>query len=63
VSEIAKMLGDENLNIEYAYSSAVLIDGKLAVILRVNDLNKAEKILRTNNIPILSLDEIKKSFG
>ena len=62
VSEIAKMLADEDLNIEYAYSSAVLIDGKLAVILRVNDLDKAEKILRANNIPILSLDEIKKSF-
>jgi hypothetical protein len=62
VSEIAKMLGDKDLNIEYAYSSAVLIDGKLAVILRVNDLNKAEKILIEKNVPILSLDEIKKSF-
>ena len=62
VSEIAKILGDKELNIEYAYSSAVLIDGKLAVVLRVNDLNKAEKILRENNIPILSLDEIKRSF-
>jgi len=56
------MLGDENLNIEYAYSSAVLIDGKLAVVMRVNDLNKAEKILRADNVTILSLDEIKKSF-
>jgi len=63
VSKIAKMLADEDLNIEYAYSSAVLIDGKLAVILRVNDLDKAEKILRANSIPILSLDEIKKSFA
>jgi hypothetical protein len=62
VSQIAKMLGDKDLNIEYAYSSAVLIDGKLAVILRVNDLSLAEKILRENNIPILSLAEIKKSF-
>lgn len=62
VSKIAKILGDDDLNIEYAYSSAVLIDGKLAVVLRVNDLNKAEKILRENKIPILSLDEIKKSF-
>jgi len=57
------MLADEGLNIEYAYSSAVLIDGKLAVILRVNDLVKAEKILKANNVPILSLDEIKKSFA
>jgi hypothetical protein len=62
VSVIAKLLGDKDLNIEYAYSSAVLIDGKLAVILRVNDLEKAEKILRDKKIPILSLDEIKKSF-
>ena len=62
VSRIAKILGDEDLNIEYAYSSAVLIDGKLAVVLRVNDLNKAEKILRENNVPILSLDEIKNCF-
>ena len=62
VSQIAKMLGDQELNIEYAYSSAVLIDGKLAVILRVNDLDMAEKILRKNEIPILSLDEIKKQF-
>ena len=62
VSQIAKMLGDENLNIEYAYSSAVLIDGKLAVILRANDLDMAEKKLRKNGIPLLSLNEIKKSF-
>lgn len=62
VSTIAKILGDENLNIEYAYSSAVLVNGKLAVILRVNDLKKAEKMLRENNIPILSLEDIKKSF-
>jgi hypothetical protein len=62
VSKIAQMLGEENLNIEYAYSSAVLINGNLAVILRVNDLDRAEKILRDNNIPILSLEEIKKSF-
>ena len=62
VSEIAKILGNEHLNIEYAYSSAVLIDGKLAVVMRVNDLDKAEKILKENNIPLLSLEQIKKSF-
>jgi hypothetical protein len=62
VSKIAKMLADKNLNIEYAYSSAVLINGHLAVILRVNDLIMAEKILKENNIPILSLNEIKDSF-
>jgi hypothetical protein len=62
ISRIAKILGDNNLNIEYAYSSAVRIDGKFALVLRVDDLDKAERILEENNIVILSLDEIKKVF-
>jgi hypothetical protein len=62
ISRIAKILGDNDLNIEYAYSSAVRIDGKFALVLRVDDLDKAERILEENNIVILSLDEIKKVF-
>jgi len=62
VSRIAKILGDNDLNIEYAYSSAVRIDGKFALVLRVDDLDKAERILEENDIAILSLDEIKNCF-
>lgn len=62
ISKIAKILGDNYLNIEYAYSSAVHIDGKFALVLRVDDLEKAEKILKEKDATILSLDEIKKSF-
>jgi len=62
VSRIAKILGDNDFNIDYAYSSAVRIDGKFALVLRVDDLDKAEKILEENDIKILSLDEIKKVF-
>jgi hypothetical protein len=62
ISRIAKILGDNDLNIEYAYSSAVRIDGKFALVLRVDDLDKAERILEENDIAILSLDEIKKVF-
>ncbi len=62
ISKIAKILGDNDLNIEYAYSSAVHIDGKFALVLRVDDLEKAEKILKEKDATILSLDEIKKSF-
>lgn len=62
VSRIAKILGDNDLNIEYAYSSAVRIDGKFALVLRVDDLDKAERILEENDVAILSLDEIKKVF-
>jgi len=62
ISRIAKILGDNDLNIEYAYSSAVRIDGKFALVLRVDDLDKAERILEENDVAILSLDEIKKCF-
>ena len=62
VSRIAKILGDNDLNIEYAYSSAVRIDGKFALVLRVDDLDKAERILEEKDVAILSLDEIKKVF-
>jgi hypothetical protein len=60
ISKITKILGDIGLNIEYAYSSAAHMNGKFALVLRVNDLNKAEATLRENDVAILSLDEIKQ---
>lgn len=62
ISRITKTLGINGLNIDYAYSSAVHLDGKFALVLRVNDLEKAERILRENNISTLSLDDIKRHF-
>jgi hypothetical protein len=62
ISRIAKILGDHDLNIAYAYSSAVHIDGKFALVLRADDLEKAERILKENDVTILSLDEIKTCF-
>jgi hypothetical protein len=62
ISRITKILGANGLNIDYAYSSAVHLDGKFALILRVNDLEKAERILRENSISTLSLDDIKRHF-
>jgi hypothetical protein len=60
ISMITKLLGDVGLNIEYAYSSAAHMNGKFALVLRVNDLSKAEKTLKENNVAILSLEEIKQ---
>ena len=62
ISRIAKILADNDLNIEYTYSSAVRTDGKFALIVRVDDLGKAERILEENDITLLSFDEIKKSL-
>jgi len=62
ISKITKILADGSINIEYAYSSAVHVDGKIALILRVSDVENAEKILKANGITVLSLAEIKKYF-
>jgi hypothetical protein len=62
ISKITKILGESDLNIEYAYSSAVHTDGRFALILRVNDLDKAESTLLENNIATLSLAEMKEHF-
>jgi len=62
ISKITNILGESGLNIEYAYSSAVHTDGRFALILRVNDADKAESTLRENNIATLSLAEMKQHF-
>jgi hypothetical protein len=62
VSRITKILGDNGLNIDYAYSSAVHLDGRFALVMRISDLDKAERTLRENNVATLSLDDIKQHF-
>jgi len=63
ISKITEILALKNLNIEYAYSSAVHIDGKIALILRIDEIIKAEELLKDNNIKILTLSEIKNYFN
>ena len=62
LSKITKILGDGGINIEYAYSSAVHVDGKVALILRPSNVEQAEKMLTAAGIVVLTLDEIKKYF-
>jgi len=62
VSKITKVLSDNGLNIDYAYSSAVHLNGKFALVLRANELEKAEETLRKNEIAVLSLDDVKQQF-
>ena len=63
ISKITKILAMKKLNIEYAYSSAVHIDGKIALILRIDEILKAEELLKDKNIKILTLSEIKNYFN
>jgi hypothetical protein len=62
ISLITRILGENGLNIEYAYSSAVHVEGTIALIARVNDVAKAEAILRASNVVTMSLAEIKQFF-
>ncbi len=62
LSKITKVLGDGGINIEYAYSSAVHVDGKVALILRPSNVEKAEEMLTANKIAVLSLEEIRRYF-
>jgi hypothetical protein len=62
ISKITKILADGSINIEYAYSSAVHVGGKIALILRASDIENAEKTLKANGITVLTLAEIKKDF-
>lgn len=61
-SKITHMLSNNGLNIDYAYSSAVHLDGKFALVLRVSDLENAEKTLLKNNIAVLSLEDMKRNY-
>jgi hypothetical protein len=62
ISKITKILGENSVNIEYAYSSAVHFDGKYALVLRPREVEKAEKALSDNKVETLSLEEIKRHF-
>ena len=62
LSKITKILGDGGINIEYAYSSAIHVEGKVALILRPSNLEKSEQMLTDNGVAVLSLSEIKKYF-
>ncbi len=62
ISKITKILGENAVNIEYAYSSAVHMDGKFALVLRPREVEKAEKALKDNHVAILSLEEMEQHF-
>lgn len=62
ISKITQILGQNAVNIEYAYSSAVHYEGKFALILRLKEPEKAEEALQKNGVTILSLEEIKQHF-
>lgn len=50
--EVATILGESNVNIEYIYSSTLMTDEAI-IVLRVDDNNKAEQILKEKGITLV----------
>ena len=61
LSKITKILGDGGINIEYAYSSAVHVDGKVALILRPSNVEKAEQMLTAKELLFCRLMKSKST--
>lgn len=63
ISNVTKILSDNRINIEYAYSSSLQnSNNNTALVLRVSDTLRAEKILKENKIILLSLEELERYF-
>jgi hypothetical protein len=62
LSMVTKILGDGGVNIEYAYSSAVYVDGRVVLILRPSNVEMSEHLLIDSGVVVVSLGEIKKCF-
>ena len=58
ISSVSKILGDNEINIEYAYSSAVQVDRRSSLIIRASEIDEAERILKENNVKVLSMVDI-----
>jgi len=58
ISSVSKILGDNEINIEYAYSSAVQVDRRSSLIIRASEIDEAERILTENNVKVLSIADI-----
>ncbi len=50
LQEIAKVLGDNNVNIEYLYST--MIKNESLLIIRVNDNERAKEVLKNNSFDL-----------
>ncbi|TFG14377.1 MAG: ACT domain-containing protein [Promethearchaeota archaeon] len=53
--EITKLLGDNNINIEYLYST--LVKEEAIIILRIDNLNKAVEVLKNKGVRLIEKQE------
>ena len=54
LSKVLELLDENGINMEYLYSMTRSSDGKAFFIMRVDDNEKTEEVLRRNSIEILN---------
>ena len=57
--EVVKLLANHQINIEYMYAFITVSGKNACVVIRVNDNDKAVKVLTENNIPLVTESDIK----
>lgn len=55
---VLKILAENKLDVEYMYALSSRNDGKASVIIRVDDSDKAENLLKNNGIKTLTAEDI-----
>ncbi len=56
--DVVKLLDDNDVNIEYCYSLMGKRENMADIVIKTNETEKAEKILRDNNIELISTEDI-----
>jgi hypothetical protein len=60
LAKIADLLEEEGINIEYVYAFVAKSHQKAYVVLRLDDLEGAKKLLEENGIRLLTTEELRK---
>ena len=60
LKEILKIIQETGVNIEYVYAFTAAVAGSAYVVLRVDDIDEAETVLRGNGIKTLSDADIEE---
>jgi len=58
LASVLSVLKDENVSVEYMYAFLGRKEGKALMVLKADDEEKTEKVLTSNNIPMVSQEEI-----
>lgn len=58
LAEVLKLLKDSGINVEYLYCFVTPFAGQAVDVMRVEDFERAEAVLRENGLKLISQDEL-----